>query len=457
MSTIRKAVMCIIILCIAASSHAQVLSRIRLTHNGDSYTRSGLGWNSRGDRVAYLKQDGHGGRQIYISNPDGSGAKPVSPPGWTANYNWSPDGNKIAYPYAESWNVSRDTDMFVYDVGTGKSKEIASNFTWSQFEYLTGYALQEWTSDNKEFTMLMGRYQFPSDKQIDAVSFDIETGAVKNLTISKYTTGYMYPGTWSPDNEKFAYIAFSKEGGRNQIFVCSRDGSCDKAITLYIWGIDSDPRWSPNSDWIAFAKRGNRLEGIDTTRIVDLWVTNSEGMYAHRLTTGSDLDSPGRMSVSRPEWTADGRYIVVQTTKYNPDLSKYRGIYLVDVQTGELTRVIEDVPGSGFVMKNYEDKIVLSPDGRRIAILCQEFSTGKTGQDSWNQEKFDVLYYFDIPTKKLHEIERVCTDTDEMRLHMPYCGWNPDWSPDGNKLLVTRAGNTNRTLTPDVYVYELAH
>ena len=440
-------------------SQAEVIQRTRLTTNGSSYTRSGLGWNSRGDKIAFLKQEGHKeghGRRIWISNPDGTNAKPISPSGWTANFGWSPDGTKIVYPHAAAFRNSYDTDVFVYDVASDTSTEIASNFTWSQFEYLTGFALQEWTRDSKEFALLLGRYQFPSKKMINAWVINVETGEQRGLTNSHYTTGFMYPGSWSPYNDWFAYAAFDSEKGTAQISVCNRDGSNDYPITPNEWEIDSDPRWSPDGKWIAFTRKGEFLNGPNTIRITDLWIIDPEGRNARRLTNGSDLNTPGRMSVIRPEWTADGRYILIETLKHSSDYEKLRSIHLIDVRTGELIKVIEDNPEAEQVMKDYEDKVVRSPDGRRIAIVVQEFTIHKDEDGrEWDKDKQDVLYYFDIPSRMLHEVERVRPKGDDLMLYRPNCGWNPDWSPDGNHLLVTLAGINNGLYTPDVYIYNI--
>ena len=441
----------------AQITYAQEPSITRLTTDECSYYRLGLGWSPDMKKIAFAKTLSEG-TQLWIMNADGSNAKPISGLGWEASYGWSPDGKKIVYAYAEKRKNSFNASLYVYNVASGKSRVLASGFKLKQFRRLTGWDLLEWTRDSKEFAMLMLQSK-EVGAQAETNLFNVETGKKTTFTPDFDKTGRMYAGSWLFDDSKFALLTQQEFDGKLGIWVCNRDGSNLHSIHPNNWDVTTDPRCSPTEDLIAFGREGGSLNDEDATKIVDLWVMRSDGSGARRLTTGSDLTSPTRMSIADPEWTSDGRYILFQTTSYTSDYSPYGGIYLIDVSSGELIRIIEEDPASDQIIRGYREKVVRSPDGKRIAFTLQQY-TVKRGKDGTKmyEDLRDVLYYYDIPTRTLHEVAKYRPLEDGIIVYRKGCSWNPDWSGDNSRLLITRGrvkSFWHSQFTADLYVYKI--
>ena len=92
---------------------------------------------------------------------------------------------------------------------------------------------------------------------------------------------------FSPDGKKLVYM--SDRSGTMEIWVCDRDGSNPMQLTAL--GDTGTPRWSPDSQWIAFDRRGT------------IYVVNVAG-GAPRLVVAPDSNG-----TECPSWSADGKWV----------------------------------------------------------------------------------------------------------------------------------------------------
>ena len=181
-----------------------------------------------------------GGGEIYTMNSDGTNPTRIThdPAGATSPV-WSPNGRQIAYHSTRGSQVVPDANIWVIDVD--------------------GKNLRQLTHDPKHDN---------------------------------------YPD-WSPDGLQIAFDSdrLSKEGEwpTTEIFVMDTDGENIKQVTDV--GFASNPRWSPDGEWILF-------EGI---------IDQGRQIYAIRP-DGTDM---WMVSAPRPEtgmylggWSPDGRRVV---------------------------------------------------------------------------------------------------------------------------------------------------
>ncbi|OFX13488.1 MAG: hypothetical protein A2Z18_08700, partial [Armatimonadetes bacterium RBG_16_58_9] len=272
---------------------------IRLTNDGRCYAPMTAGWSPDGSRILFAKQfgtDAQGStiQQLWIMNADGSGAKSISRMGCQKYYDWSPDGKKIAYAYAERWERESQGTLYLYDVASDQSRPLISGLTWGRYTTKTGFAYSEWTRDSKVFAMLMGRTSDATERA-DAYLCDAETGRYVGLTPNEYTSGGYYAVSWSPDDSQLALRAKATADGKYRLWICNRDGSNLHAITPADWSVACSPLWSPKGDWITFTSTYNRLQDEQRDSLFDIWLIRPDGRDAHQITHGSSPSLAKRM------------------------------------------------------------------------------------------------------------------------------------------------------------------
>ena len=118
---------------------------------------------------------------------------------------------------------------------------------------------------------------------VQQVSFDLEEGTWMNVALSPDGTTlafdwlgdiYTMPATggearavctgtawqmqpaFSPDGAQLAYT--SDEGGGDNIWVCSLDGSNARAVTKETFRLLTQPAWSPDGEWLLARKHYTR-------------------------------------------------------------------------------------------------------------------------------------------------------------------------------------------------------
>jgi len=143
----------------------------------------------------------------------------------------SPDAKKIAYSIENNGN----TDLFVFNIITRRSKRLTSGFSID--------TSPSWSPDSQKIVFNSDR---GGSQQLYIVS--ASGGSPSRISYGKGT--YATP-IWSPQGDK---IAFTKiRGGRFSIGIMSPDGSAERILSSSF--LDEAPSWSPNGRYLVFFRQ----------------------------------------------------------------------------------------------------------------------------------------------------------------------------------------------------------
>jgi Tol biopolymer transport system component len=433
----------------------------RLTNDGSSSMRVGVGWSPDGKHILFIKVFGDNGEimQLWIMDADGRNAKPISGRGWQQCYGWSPDSKKIVFAHCPDCSETSPGTFLLYDLASGCLKTLRTGFLQMAADDPSGWGVVQWTKDSKAFVIGMGKTNDLEPKR-NVFLYDIKSGKVKSLTPNLCQAGGMYAGSWSPDSSFLAMQAKKSANDRFRVWICKRDGSNLHPITPADWQVYGDPRWSPAANLIVFSTNHGRLPEEKRNDECDLWLVRPDGTGLRRLTHGSSPNVNDRMDFGYPEWSADGKYVSCISNRFDKFGNQYPGIALVDVETGERIPVIDNDPKSDKIFKGFELKNANLATNGHIAFVAERYAISKreTGNPKCDYEK-DFLYSYDIKARKRSVIDSCVEHMGGMMLYAGGFYGRAFWSPDESKLLFQKfrllpGNNASCDYESDLYLYE---
>jgi TolB protein len=219
-----------------------------------------------------------GSKEIYISDYDGQGARPV-----TSDRNiailprWSPQGDMICY---SSYKDGMGPRLYVKELFSNKVRRI------SHREGLNvGGA---WLPDGKGIALALSE-----GDNVDLFTIDLDGKVTRRLTNS---WGIDMTATFTAEGNRFAFV--SNRSGAPQIYVKEMGQDREERITFQ-GNYNTSPSWS-RLNRIAFC-------GLSEGRF-NIFTVDPDGRNLRKLTDGQGNNED-------PCWSPDGRYIVFSSNR----------------------------------------------------------------------------------------------------------------------------------------------
>ena len=206
---------------------------------------------------------------------------------------------------------------------------------------------------------------------------DLYSLPMQGGTATRLTSGMMFDSQprYSPDGSKIVFL--SDRSGDENIWIANRDGSDPKPLTKGKSTRYWSPEWTPDGKYIVVSKSSGGAQGTQ------LWLYHLDGGSGVNLTGSEDRKQLNPLGAA---FGKDDRFVyfterTAAGSVYNQMNFRWQlGVY--DRQTGENFRMSDEL---GSAMRP-----VLSPDGRWLVYATRwDAQTGlrvrdlKSGDDSW--------------------------------------------------------------------------
>jgi Tol biopolymer transport system component len=339
-------------------------SKPRLLYSVNDYSQwmDLLDWSPDGKQILASISEGN---LALISVMDGSTKilNTIGQHGLSAKF--SPDGRYVIY------NVPQKTDSLERDI---RVMSIDGTEDRMLVSHPADDSVLGWAPDGKFIFFLSDRTGSPCFWMIPVV----EGKAQGDPQLIRAASRRTIPLGFTRDGRFF----YAESGAASNIYLVKLDpqtgkiaGSPEKLISRHE-GFNVSPRYSPDGKYLAYCStRGHSIRMVktgNTLHIVSL-VTGKEREFSEQF---SNLDLE---SIVRPRWSPDSRSILV----YGYRTTGAGGIYRVNIQTGEVTSLVQPEGELGVSPASYSSdgsEIIYNRRGRQndlVNIVSRNLNSGR--------------------------------------------------------------------------------
>ncbi len=281
------------------------------------------------------------GNDHAITGPNASSMQP----------RWSPNGSILAY-------VSKENgvkNLYFLENGTKtlltNGKKDVQTYAWAPNGEKIAFVMED------ENTLITRLYIYDINEKITSPLTGLDY-SVKGLG-DFGTTNLEFD--WSPDSQKIAF-AYTSKPGLEAFYVYSSLALIDlQTKEVYYFNSDtfeSNPRFSPDGNWIGFLKRvGDKLYGINNAVAIRSLDGKIEKTLAETPNGGPFLSGPNLLG-----WNKEGSGLLF----FEPKQTKF-DLYLVPVDGSAPRALIQD--------RAFVREPSLSPDKSAISFVKQSSDT----------------------------------------------------------------------------------
>ena len=380
---------CIVITITACSSdntaqHDPMHSRVQgqCGYFGESSSSSFIVWTSRGlafDDRDFMRIVAEDGSQLRTLARGSVIERAYPTVGIQADA--SPDGMSIVYSTCEyrtsplkASNLLRDDDPRAYSYELAVvNVESAHSQRLTHDPYYEVYP--SWSPDGSEIAFVANTKRLDGGvRRVEARLYVLDAEAT-DAAADAWVRGPLggvaldYP-VWSPSGDRVAFAAVPWGGGW-ALYTMAADGSDLQRVAEAQGGVKPSigtVSWAPSGQYLAFS----RLEGDDLT----LYVSASDG-GAERLLTRFEGLGAWRLGerIRDVAWSPDGAEILFAIgARDTSDESDYNSVAYTIRPDGSLLRRLHEHAGRSRESPSY--RVAWSPDGERIAVRANDYSSG---------------------------------------------------------------------------------
>jgi dipeptidyl aminopeptidase/acylaminoacyl peptidase len=258
---------------------------IQLTSSKDSESRPR--WSPDGKYLAFIASRGDEdekkkGDQVWLLNRTGGEAQKLTDlKGGVSDYDWAPDSTRLALVAGDP-NPADDPEK-----------------------------MEGWKRKTKP-PIVIDRYHFKQDitgylnhYRDHVYVFDVNGKKAEQITSGDFDDSNP---AWSPDGTQVAFVSARGPNAErlhdsNIYIVDAKPGATPRALTTYNGEDGGRPTWSPDGKWVAYLQSEEaKWFAYDQAKLA---VIAAGGGTPKLLTEGLDR------AVSSPEWSADGKSLLV--------------------------------------------------------------------------------------------------------------------------------------------------